>query len=477
MRPADDRIGHVLGGKYRVQRLLAVGGMGLVYAGRHEVTGRSVALKVLRPELATRPDLVQQVSREARLAVNAAHPNVVQVLDAGADDAGAPYLVLERLYGLPLEALLSGEPLSLMCTLEALVPVCNALAALHQAGIVHRDLKPSNIFLSREEGGRITPKLLDFGIAKALEGSGSTLTGVALGTPVYMAPEQLLCNAASPASDVWSLAVVCVRCLTGRLPFADLARRGLLALGSAVRPSELDGVPEPLARVLAAALRFEAAERPADACEFRAQLLTALHELNPEQSWPDAASIGFPEHESELGRALNGSAAAGTASGNQAAIARPLDVLTRTLSRAWHSAWRQRFRRHRGYALLIALLGASLLVLAQRWAPMHAAPIGAEPPAAAPAAVTANKPIEPAAPPDRTALATGVAATGLLLGSEPALSTTGERTRPGHAAKRDPVRASSAGAGTRPESAAAKPETHPEATPPLLGANRSPIIE
>jgi hypothetical protein len=477
MRAAEDRIGHVLGGKYRVQQLLAAGGMGLVYAGRHEVTGRSVALKLLRPELATRPDLVQQVSREARLAVHAAHPNVVQVLDAGADEAGAPFLVLERLYGLPLEALLLGQPLSLGCTLEALVPVCNALAALHQAGIVHRDLKPSNIFLSREEGGRITPKLLDFGIAKALESSGSTLTGMALGTPVYMAPEQLLCSVASPASDVWSLAVVCVRCLTGRLPFADLARRGLLALGSAVRPSELDGVPEPLARVLATALRCEAAERPADAGEFRAQLLSALHELDPEQSWPDASSIGFSEHESELGRALSGSlgADAGTPGGSQAAMARPLDVLTRTLARAWHSAWRQRFRRHRGYALLIALLGSGLLALALRRAPMLAAPIGAEPAAAASVELTARKPIEPATPADGTQQSAAVAATDPLLSSGPALPGTGERTR--HGPRRDPGRASPASPGSRLPSMAARPETGPEATPPVLGANRSPIIE
>ncbi|HKO92463.1 MAG TPA: serine/threonine-protein kinase, partial [Polyangiaceae bacterium] len=432
MRAAEDRIGQILGGKYRTERLLAAGGMGFVYAARHAVTGRAVAIKLLRPELVSRPDLVERVSREARLAVDATHPNVVEVLDAGADEAGMPYLVLERLYGHALEALLD-RPLSLRCTLEALVPVGNALAALHQAGIVHRDLKPSNIFLS-EEGGRVTPKLLDFGIAKVLATTGSTSTGVTLGTPAYMAPEQLLCSVASPASDVWSLAVVYVRCLTGRLPFVDLAQRGLLAFGSGVRPTELDGVPEPIARVLAAALRFEAAERPGNAGLFRTQLLAALRELEPGQSWPDASSIGFAEHESELGSALKGAAAAtGTERSSRAAPGRPRDVLTRTLSHAWQSLWLRRPRRQRAFALLLAV---GVLALAQ-WGPAARvyAPVSTpESPratslalrAAGPAVSTTLLPVETA-----TSAATAAAPASALTNPLPATPARTERERAG----------------------------------------------
>src|SRR5262245_24488698 len=111
MWPPQRRIGQLLGGKYRVQQQLALGGMGVIYSACHELTGRAVAIKLLRPELATRPELIRRVSAEARLAVEASHPNVVEVLDAGADELGIPYVVLERLYGQPLEAVI-GERLT-----------------------------------------------------------------------------------------------------------------------------------------------------------------------------------------------------------------------------------------------------------------------------------------------------------------------------------------------------------------------------
>jgi len=479
MRRADARIGRILGGKYRMERLLAAGGMGFVYAARHEVTGRAVAIKLLRPELVTRPDLVERVSREARLAVHAAHPNVVEVLDAGADAAGMPYLVLERLYGHALEAVLD-RPLSLRCTLEALVPVGNALAALHQAGIVHRDLKPSNIFLSCEEGGRVTPKLLDFGIAKVLETSGSTLTGVTLGTPAYMAPEQLLCSVASPASDVWSLAVVYVRCLTGRLPFVDLAQRGLLAFGSGIRATELDGVPEPIARVLALALRFEAAERPGSADLFRTQLLAALREVGPGQSWPDASSIGFAQHESELGSALKGAAtAAGGEGTSRAALGRPRDVLTRTLSHAWQSVWLRRPRWQRAFALLLSV-GVLMLARGGPAARLHTPGTAPEPHQAGSLEVDAPGPaVSTALPPAETATstATAVAPAAALTSPLPATPVRAERERAGHRPTREPSAPAAAGPASRLGTAAPKlAEQHPAPTPPL-GANRSPIIE
>src|SRR5262249_22039583 len=147
----------LLDGKYRLEELLARGGMGLVYAARHQATGRAVAVKLLRAELVTHHDLVRRISGEAQLAVEASHPNVVDVLDAGADPAGIPYLVLERLYGCTLEALIQ-TPLSLLATAQALMPIMNALGSLHRAGILHRDIKPSNLFLSRDGNGRVTPK-------------------------------------------------------------------------------------------------------------------------------------------------------------------------------------------------------------------------------------------------------------------------------------------------------------------------------
>jgi serine/threonine protein kinase len=304
MGPPEQRIGQLLGGKYRLQELLALGGMGLVYGARHEATGRSLAIKLLRPELAGRPDWVRRVAAEARLAVEASHPNVVEVLDVGTDALDLPYLVLERLYGQPLEALLD-EPLPVLTAAQALVPMLNALAVLHRLGIVHRDLKPSNIFLSDDGSGRITPKLLDFGIAKALESAGATLPGAAFGTPAYMAPEQALgCNALGPAMDIWSMGVVFVRCLTGHLPFEGVVTHGFGRLRSGLRSSDLQGVPEPLARVLVQALQLEPRERPASMLAFRNALLGALREVDPKQPWPDEMSVSYAPHESALGAAL-----------------------------------------------------------------------------------------------------------------------------------------------------------------------------
>jgi serine/threonine-protein kinase len=368
--------------------------------------------------------------------------------------------------------------------MEALVPVCNALAALHQAGIVHRDLKPSNIFLSREEDGRVTPKLLDFGIAKALEGSGSTLTGVTLGTPAYMAPEQLLCSVASPASDVWSLAVVYVRCLAGRFPFVDLAQRGLLALGSTVRPSELDGVPEPIARVLATALRFEAGERPASAGMFRTQLLSALRQLDPGQLWPDASSVGFAEDESELGLALKGAAPPSEAatSASRAALGRPQDILTRTLSQALQSVWIRRPRRQRALALLVAVLGALALAEWSRVAQTQALATAPEPLRTAPRDTPFWAPLVPTGV---THAATVTSTKSAFVDAPPLTSppsaapARAERDRAARSLRREPSGPASAAPLSRPGGTAVPKLEGSRAapTPPIMGANRSPIIE
>jgi eukaryotic-like serine/threonine-protein kinase len=362
MWPPQRRIGQLLGGKYRVQQLLALGGMGVIYSACHELTGRSVAIKLLRPELATRPDLMRRVAAEARLAVEASHPNVVEVLDAGADDQGIPYVVLERLYGQPLEALL-GERLSPLGAAQALLPVMNALVTLHGAGIVHRDIKPPNIFLSCE-ADRVVPKLLDFGIAKALASADSTESSVALGTPSYMAPEQALgCFALGPPTDVWSLAVVLVRCLSGRLPFAALPEKGPSVSSFALQAAQLEHVPEPIGLVLSRALQLDPRDRFASVVEFRRALLEALRQVDGAQRWPSEATVAYSLEECALASALRSSrtdALQVSGAGNGDRRARPADVATRTLSKAWQTVHGWPRRR----VALAAMLGlASVLAL------------------------------------------------------------------------------------------------------------------
>lgn len=329
MRTAERRLGQLLGGKYRLDEVLATGGMGIVYGGVHVATGRAVAIKLLRPELVHEPDLVRRVSAEARLAVEASHPNVVEVLDAGADEQGVPYLVLERLQGDTLEAWL-GERLSLLATVQVLVPIVNALAALHRSGILHRDVKPSNIFVHRDGAGRVTPKLLDFGIAKALEGAGATLTGVALGTPAYMAPEQALgISAAGPGSDVWAVAVVFVRCLTGRLPFAEGVAQRAGVLRGGLTTEHLRDVPAPVVAVLSRALRLDPSERHSSMVEFRSALLGAAASTDASVSWPSESTSGYDADHWALGPSPR---AAAPLSQRREQLGRPRDVPTRTLS-------------------------------------------------------------------------------------------------------------------------------------------------
>jgi serine/threonine-protein kinase len=215
-----ERLGTTLDGRYLLRSILGRGGMGVVYAAEHALTGRSVAVKLVRPELASDPRYAERLFREARAAAALQHPNVVDVLDMGALEDGGLYLVLELLEGFDLAAVLDAEgPLALERVLRLIEPVLDALEALHAKGIVHRDLKPSNVFVTRR-GSAEVPKLLDFGIAKLRDARGSTTTGRILGTPWYMSPEQAAGDVeAGPEVDVWAVGAMLFECLSGRVPF------------------------------------------------------------------------------------------------------------------------------------------------------------------------------------------------------------------------------------------------------------------
>jgi serine/threonine-protein kinase len=215
-------VGDVLASKYRLEELLGSGGMGYVYRAVNEHVGRAVAIKVLRPEHAANAPIVERFLREARVANIVRHPNVVDVLDIGRDDDGTPFIVQELLTGENLSQYVEkrGGRLTLAEVEKYLLPIIDAVGEAHARGVVHRDIKPENVFLA-EQGQRLVPKLLDFGISKIrLPNVRATEVGTMMGTPAYMAPEQV--NGSSetdPRTDVWALGVVLFELLSGTLPF------------------------------------------------------------------------------------------------------------------------------------------------------------------------------------------------------------------------------------------------------------------
>ena len=219
--PHDAMIGRVLADRYRILRRIGEGGMGAVYLCEHVVLHRSLAVKVLRRDLSSDPEIVERFRNEAIAASQIGQENVIDVFDIGKTDDGALYYVMEALEGHSVGAILRHDgPIAVPRALAVLEQVGRALGAAHARGVVHRDLKPDNVFLVRREDGSEQAKLLDFGISK-LEQAGERLTqaGAIIGTPEYMAPEQAAGAAVDHRTDVYALGVMAYELLTGVLPF------------------------------------------------------------------------------------------------------------------------------------------------------------------------------------------------------------------------------------------------------------------
>jgi serine/threonine protein kinase len=216
--------GHVIAGKYRLEKLLGEGGMGTIWRAYNLQLEVPVALKLLRAGFNT-AELGERLRVEARAAAKLVHPSIVRVFDIGEAESGEPFIVMELLLGQTLGEMLEHGPLSAVNALQLLLPIGEALSLAHSRGIVHRDLKPDNIFIA-SEGSCLQPKLLDFGIAKVrsrMVDSGPTITqsGTLLGSPEYMSPEQAQGRSdIDERSDIWAFCVVLYEAIAGRPPFA-----------------------------------------------------------------------------------------------------------------------------------------------------------------------------------------------------------------------------------------------------------------
>jgi serine/threonine-protein kinase len=283
------RVGTTLNDKWTLERLLGVGGMGAVYAGRHR-NGATAAIKLLHPELARNKVVRERFLREGYAANKVGHAGVVKVLDddvvSGGKDDGAAYLVMELLEGESLQDRLErGESIDEGDFLKIADGVLDVLQAAHKGGVVHRDLKPENLFFVREEGGRTRIKVLDFGLARLLQEQTITSYGLVLGTPSFMAPEQAAGKTPEidGRTDLFALAATGFRLRAGRRIHEgddpiDLVRK----MASVPAPSLRSVAPDasaPFARVIDKALQFKREDRYANAAAMQKDVRRAMKEL------------------------------------------------------------------------------------------------------------------------------------------------------------------------------------------------------
>lgn len=419
-------VGEVIAGKYKLERVLGQGGMGVVFAAVDRELERRVAIKLLLPEHTENEGAVGRFLREAKAAARIRSEHVVQVYETGRLPAGVPYIVMEFLNGADLAQKLEERgTLPVPEAANYLLEACEALAQAHAAGVVHRDLKPANLFLSRHADGSDVLKVLDFGISKLDSGAALTKSATILGSPYYMSPEQLQTPTDVDArADVWALGVIAYELLSGRRPFDSESLPGLCVSILNTQPAPISEITQAVPPELERFLQRCLAKDRKDRCQTVAEFAAALAPFAP-------AGAARAERVSRLLE----SGPVSSQSLNQALSVSPSDKASN-----WVHTHQQQERRLgpvfiAGIAFLALGAGAAFLFLR------------GEPPAATPeAAATRPTSVVPSQPSAPTVLPTTLAATppeptvSAVVPSSAAAAGSSPPELPRRPARREPAR-------------------------------------
>ena len=391
---ATTRVGELVGAKYRIVRLLARGGMGVVYEAQHTVVRRRFAVKFLRRDLAERRDILTRFHHEAEAAGALESEHIAAAVDFGIAEDGAPYIVMEYLVGESLTALLGREgPLPVGRAADLVAQAARGIAVAHAAGIVHRDLKPQNLFVCRRQDGTDLLKVLDFGVAKlqaADEMNAATRTGAVVGTVAYMSPEQARGDkTVDQRSDLYALGAILYELCSGRKPHPGDSPNAILHHIATQPAAPLESLaptlPAALVAIVAGALASDPAVRPASAEALAASLLPfATHEVWPAPKLDDSGA-GRPEPAAPLPEAILRPAAA---SGSTPARRRllPIAAVAAGVAVALAGLGVLGWRRANEAPPAAPVRGPAPAAAAAPILPASTAPIGSAPPAAAPVA-------------------------------------------------------------------------------------------
>jgi serine/threonine protein kinase len=290
---ADSMVGTTLAGRYRVEARVGSGAMGAVYRAEQAILGRHVALKIVNRDRHVGGDTVQRFRREAKALSALNHPNTVRVFDFGSTDEGLLFLAMELLEGEPLtDCMVREGPLPVLQAVSIIQQVLRSISEAHAQGIVHRDLKPDNVFLARVPSDPVPMvKVLDFGIAKAVDGDRridqfETLDGTVFGTPRYMSPEQAAGKTLDPRSDLYSVGIMLYELLTGNPPFVDMDAVVVMARHIREEPVPLcKAAPQrPIPACLEAVMTKTLSKQPAERFQTAEQFERALEQCLPEIS-------------------------------------------------------------------------------------------------------------------------------------------------------------------------------------------------